>query len=574
MESMAAITMSQSASIDSSLAASNSSDTSFLDKKDRLNVLHYEIPSSPDELYTIADRPASPSTKSRTDVKRKTTAPRFGHRNPYLQFLSPTSSSRSEVFSAGDPTITGEISPVTGESCASTNGTSEFSSSSISDHPSRTSRLSTAASLRRVSTEQTDPSLSLQAATRKPPEPSTTINSSLAADLRTDGNGKSAASREARIEPKTAIGAIPATRHEIIKVDRRCYVSTEMPTPTELSKRWAESYRPLLKEALQHSAIAKDDNEAAMALEFYMAGTSSKVLKPSILVTCCSSRTKKSLRSLLGELRWLKESGLQYFVRVDRSFGYRTQNSNYAVTGNPLPDIEARLSLNPVTLCGISARVSSVPVQVHDGEAVNFTIGGLIQVNEQYGYLTASHPFRPTLPKRQASASSTASSDGTSDIENSDSSSSVINASTLRFDDEVDARRSDVPFRQLEHQGLVSSFYIFKSPFVNFTMRYQSVNTDWAFILASASSPLRLNTIQIPGQSFPVSVRDVISIDNLCSGPVWIAAGSGLRCGILNTTPTSVFLGGHFHEVRMVTLDYCLGQYRHICLKSGLILQA
>jgi len=590
------MTMSQSATMDTSLTPRGATNDSFRSKKDCLERLQNDIPSFPDELYSIASKCEVSSQKSQTrtpivDVGRDRTTSQFGDRNPYLPFLLPTSIPKSEVPCTTSSTVPDETFPATGQSCASTNGASDVSSSSNLDGTSRTSCVSTIASLRRGSIEQGDLGLSLQAPTREAPKPPAIDLS--AGQLGPSEKTRSATFKVAQIETTSATGLAPTTGYQVIKFDLRCYVSTDMPKPTEASMLWDDSYRSLLKEVLQYSATAKDDNESAMALEFYMAGTSPKSLKPSVLVTCCSSKKKKVLKSRLSELRWLKESGWGYFVRVDRSFGYRTLSFHFSSgepfwreSGGVLPNIETRRPNDSTTFCGISARINSVPGQTQNDEleAIRFTIGGLVRINGQSGFLVAGHPFKPSPAMKQSSSSSTASSD----TDDSDFDPSVVRdpqtvepytkgssigemKAILKSVPSLPARDisinevHDLQFRRLEHQGIMSSF---DSPFIKFTMRFISpgiCETDWAFIVASSKVTLPSNTIWVPGAPNPTPINGIFPTTELLSGPVWIAAGSGLRRGELDATRTSIFLGGRFHEVRMITLDRCLGQYASLC---------
>ena len=87
---------------------------------------------------------------------------------------------------------------------------------------------------------------------------------------------------------------------------------------------------------------------------------------------------------------------------------------------------------------------------------------------------------------------------------------------------------------------------------------FREFTFDWAFIRASESLLLP-NFIKIPGEESPTPVENFVPIIDLVSGPVWVAAGSGLQPGTLIATPVTVCLGGRFHEVRQITLNHCLG---------------
>lgn len=375
----------------------------------------------------------------------------------------------------------------------------------------------------------------------------------------------------------------PLARYTVTKFDKKLYVCTDMPKPAEISRLWDENYRQLLREALQRSATARDDNESALALEFYMASTNLKNFKPSILLTCCSSKQKKALKSTLGDLRWLKESGLQYFIRVDKSFGYRAYILR-APTGEVLPEIEARLLHAPTTLCGTSARIapsrSSIPGKSAIRGEVRFTIGGLLCIDGHYGYLTAGHPFALPPPRLQPSESVSQASES----EESDSDSSISPSTSPSSYEELDMQLaasgeqwevsherhqanalilgtdSATPYRIIPHKGLMSNV---TSPSINLKLEsnvFREFTFDWAFVLASPTLLLP-NLISIPGEESPTPIEDFVPIIDLVSGPVYVMAGSGLYLATLDATPVTLFLGGRFHDVRRITLCYCLGKF-------------
>jgi len=106
-------------------------------------------------------------------------------------------------------------------------------------------------------------------------------------------------------------------RYLVLNIVGKFYVSADMPIPIAALDIWRYGIKQGLETALDSSSKARRDSDVALQLEFYMAGKKSSNLKPSILITCCSSRRKRELKSCLAKLKWLKESGLPYFVRVD-----------------------------------------------------------------------------------------------------------------------------------------------------------------------------------------------------------------------------------------------------------------
>jgi hypothetical protein len=112
-----------------------------------------------------------------------------------------------------------------------------------------------------------------------------------------------------------------------LRIDAKYYISMDLPMPSYYTSKWEGSIKKLLETSISSSLAIRDDGEAALMLEVYMAGITKEVLKPSIWITCCSSRMKKKLKSHLKTLQWLENSGFQYFIRVDKTFGYRTDDS-------------------------------------------------------------------------------------------------------------------------------------------------------------------------------------------------------------------------------------------------------
>ena len=194
-----------------------------------------------------------------------------------------------------------------------------------------------------------------------------------------------------------------------------------MPTPAQATHLWQNSIKGRLEEAICLSVRATHDSEATLLLEFNMAGKSRKNLEPSIIITCCSRRKKAELKSILNALRWLKDSGLQHFIRVDRSFGHCAAESQTGA--QPRYVIEARLTAHSSTLCGIMARIISSNSTCSEGPMVTFTIGGVICVNRNIYCLSAGHSFNTPSQREQTSIGP--SDDPSSDEDESNSSLAI-----------------------------------------------------------------------------------------------------------------------------------------------------
>jgi hypothetical protein len=355
-----------------------------------------------------------------------------------------------------------------------------------------------------------------------------------------------------------------------VNIDRKYYVSADMPIPEESMSLWQGGIKKRLEDALCRESTATYDSEAALALEFYMAGKSDKNLKPSIMITCCSSKRKKSIKKSLGDLKWLNNSGLRYFIRVDKTFGHRMVQTNESHIEHSL--VEARLAPNFETLCGVSARIRDTSSANDEDAPIRFTLGGIVCTDWGFACLTAGHPFAPPLPDNEsmidtASLVGEGSDSGDSDFGWDDDSSpesfeNSADVPILSPETTPCAQLPQVPFRPFLHRGLISDV---DSPHVTRSIPGDGPrpgNPDWAvFLLKQSPEFLVPNSIQLPGEDLPTFVDGIVPHEELDSGSVWIAAGSGLQRGFLNANPASVLLRDNFRDVHQITLERSLGKF-------------
>jgi len=366
--------------------------------------------------------------------------------------------------------------------------------------------------------------------------------------------------------------------HTTIRIDAKHYISMDLPMPPHYTSQWEGRIKKQLETSIASSLAIRDDTEAALMLEAYMAGRTKGVLKPSIWITCCSSRMKKKLKSHLKTLQWLKDSGFQYFVRVDKTFGYRTDDSTN------LDDqtlIEARLPPVPETFCGIPTRVNSIPGRGSVKPHIEFTIGGLICMDDDFACLTAGHPFLPLTREDKSGTESSGSEDEGSDYSISGFHSETETDNTedgctgqkpgsppdspglsARSNKSLEMQKDPTPFQTLRHKGVLSHFGPYAQPRPEQPASKDNGN-DWAVLLMGLSpSSLLPNKFQVPGDEDPTFVDQIVSTPELVKGPVWVAAGSGVRKGVLNPNPASIFLRGSFRNVRQIMLDESLSEFK------------
>ncbi|KAH7395503.1 hypothetical protein BKA64DRAFT_708897 [Cadophora sp. MPI-SDFR-AT-0126] len=353
-----------------------------------------------------------------------------------------------------------------------------------------------------------------------------------------------------------------APPYPIVAVDKKWYVSPEMPIAAEIVALWEESIKGRLENEICSSTKATDDSEAALALEFYMAGKTRKHLSPSIIITCCSSRRKKELRSDLEELKWLKDSHLRYFVRVDKSFGHRSEGWEVKT-----PSIEAKIQLDIASACGVAARLKSISLRTGSEDWIPFTLGGIVSLGPQLCYLTAGHPFREQSDVRSQPGLSDIDDDSDSDSVTSSGLESISSSDSYGKEESggVEPSRKDgkeIPFtplpgtlvyRKMPRQSLKYDIMTNKNTYVPCEGEYQ--NPDWALVQVPIDESIpQSNIICIPGEENPTLVSDWMPRSDISTGQVWVAAGSGLQQGTVVSTPASIFSWGSFRDVRQIIL--------------------
>jgi hypothetical protein len=365
----------------------------------------------------------------------------------------------------------------------------------------------------------------------------------------------------------------PSRSYSIVIIDQKYYVSTDMPIPEESMNLWEGEIKERLEDALCRGSRATYDSEASLALEFHMAGTNNKNLKPSIMITCCSSKMKKSIKKCLGDLKWLDDSSLRYFIWVDKTFGHRTVPTNEFHIEHPL--VEVRLAPMFDTLCGVSAQIrdaSSANDEGGESAPIRFTLGGIVCTDWGPACLTAGHVFLPRIPENKAMADTASLGDEGSDSGESDFGWDDDSSPFESFDNSSDepilypkptscAPLSKIPFRPFLHRGLISNV---DSPHVTRSILGdvpRPGNPDWAVFLLQKDSEFMIpNSIHLPGENSPSLIDKIVPRENLDSGSVWIAAGSGLQRGSLNANLASVLLQDTFRDVYQITLERSLGE--------------
>jgi hypothetical protein len=388
-------------------------------------------------------------------------------------------------------------------------------------------------------------------------------------------NVRGEAVRESPIADSTvqlSPGALLRPSHScsIVLIDRKYYVSTDMPIPKESMKLWQGEIKERLEGALCRESRATYDSEASLALEFHMAGTNNKNLNPSIMITCCTSKMKKSIKKCLGDLKWLNDSGLRYFIWVDKTFGHRTVPTNEFHIEHPL--VEARLAPIFETMCGVSAQIRDASSANDEDAPIRFTLGGIVCTDWGPACLTAGHVFLPPIPENKAMADTASLGDEGSDSGESDFGWDDDSSPSESFDNRSDepilypkptpcAPLSQTPFRPFLHRGLISDV---DSPHVTRSILGdipRPGNPDWAvFLLQKDPEFMVPNIIHLPGEKSPSVIDKIVPREDLDSGSVWIAAGSGLQRGSLNASPASVLLRDDFRDVYQITLERSLGK--------------
>jgi len=350
----------------------------------------------------------------------------------------------------------------------------------------------------------------------------------------TDYSTLPAAQQAQRAGPNPVNTALPSStarscsilpHHTTIRIDDKHYISMDMPMPSYYTSQWEGRIKKQLETSIASSMAIRDDMEAPLMLEAFMAGRTKEVLKPSIWITCCSSRMKKQLKSHLKTLQWLKDSGFQYSVRVDKTFGFRTDDSTRF--GAQLL-IEARLPPVPETLCGIPAKAVSRNDRSPGKSEVPFTIGGLICMDGDFACLTAGHPFVPLSRyenevKSETESSESEDSDDSNSSHDSETGTSRVEheyidwklrtsqGSSEEADGSFETQEKRASFQALALNSILSGWSHI-DPFYDLYSDQSTVKdkgTDWAVLLVEPFPSLLVpNQFQIPGNELPTFVDE------------------------------------------------------------------
>jgi len=559
---MATITTSQPASIEARLMSTSLEEDTLECDRITLKAIEAGIPSSPESLEIIRAQKEE-SRRQDNIVSRQSEQSHLPQTEPVQKIQdkqtplpTPPISRTSSAIAKDTPSLSRQHTTVSILSPPeSSNGDSESSQTS-------TPRSST------ISHQRQGDSLSSTITCTSP----TTSNAPSINESQIIGQPslQKSTSTSSNIPTSSKTLLQPSCPYSIVAIDQKYYVSADMPLPEESMSLWQGGIKKRLEDALCRESRATYDSEAALALEFYMAGTSNKNLKPSIMITCCSSKRKKSIKKCLGDLNWLNNSGLRYFIRVDKTFGHRMVQTNESHIENAL--VEARLASNFETLCGVSARIRDTCSANDEDAPIRFTLGGIVCTDRGFACLTAGHPFLPPIPNSEAMADTASLADEESDSDDSVFGWDDHSSASESFDHSPDepmlspeitsfAQPPQTAFRPFLHRGLISDF---DSPHVTKSILDNGPrpgNPDWAvFLLEKGPEFLVPNSIQLPGEDSLTFIDGIVPREELDSGSVWIAAGSGLQRGFLNANPASVLLRDTFREVHQITLERSLGK--------------
>jgi hypothetical protein len=347
---------------------------------------------------------------------------------------------------------------------------------------------------------------------------------------------------------------------------------------------------PRIKSRLEDTILnlyrPKPGVDSTLSIEFMMAGPSPSGLKPSVIIGCGNTQCQRKLKKIIKTQEWITEHDYHFIVIVDPTRKLSGGDSN-SVT---MPLVKA-WSRTSNSLCGALAHSRS-----KDGETINFTIGGVITVDEAVYALTVGHVFgQDNIDSGVGSEASEEELNAGRNNDSQDSDSEDGNDNGSPFVDftpdpgtsEWDAapksyipRSSgeslkswstdiDTEDRALhiqvdgagvgEDQVVVGSLHAPLHPLAQSTL-------DWALIRMDIHRlpSWNRNEFRLPGslseQVIVGSVSDADLYDSDASPEIWVKCGvSGLKKGRILTNPASLFLQGRFCEAWQVQVDSPLG---------------
>jgi hypothetical protein len=363
---------------------------------------------------------------------------------------------------------------------------------------------------------------------------------------------------------------------------QKLYVSPSMPIDEKITLVWTQQIRSRLSAVLFHSIPA-----GTCVQEFMMVGKKAHVLKPTLVITCGDTETKKRVEKSFKSQGWLQDllkANDIMFVALEAK---TTLSAGPALNSTDTVRLSECYSVqlqhgSATTSCGLPLLVSASDTRPQR----HCTLGGLLMVNDVIFGLTAGHPFKAHFKHRSAQheydivqafrlfeneESSEASSEPFIFNDDDDECGDLSSTSELSFHNRADLSLTSIEDPTHSQHNISKAF----SPSVKWSQLYNAViplsipknalsfeeplgDCDWALL-----EILPHSVITMPNKiAYIDSRRDILverAVSGLTHGEVTIlAAAIGVQLGCLHSSPVTMKVNESILNVQLITLEHIL----------------
>ena len=367
-------------------------------------------------------------------------------------------------------------------------------------------------------------------------------------------------------------------QYTTVKFRENYFISPEMPISDSDFSVWRDQVEERLEQALQRNSMTTDDRDSYTVIEFYMVGTKEDQLNPTIGITRSSKRREKELRRILRRLDWLKNTGFQHLLILDKSFAYKGE---LWTTDASKFKIELKAGTTMPRTCGTRVRVARVLSGTPSARG-NFTIGGFLSVDGRIYGLTTAHPlFHMNDVATRASIESENSTSDSEDLDapGSDGKDVQHNSIFLQSTDRLMNTGGTLQHRlKNRRSGSTTDREIEPIAFENVGLIYRfaldstnrsggrsmkdedSVRSsqDWALV-DLLSFYIGSNSFRLPGDMTPRQIEEYVPADTVVAGSVWILTEDGPREGKLTRQSAHIQLGISSFQTQQITVEGGVG---------------
>lgn len=362
---------------------------------------------------------------------------------------------------------------------------------------------------------------------------------------------------------------------------------------------WTAQIKPRLSAVLLHSIP-----QGTCVQEFMMVGKRAGTMKPTLIITCGDTKTRRRVEKTFKAQIWLqkllKDNKIMFVALVaetplsagpasnERTIGMSSDSYAEALWGSTLVSRKYYTVQVPtsgaMSTCGLTLLIKNGDGNVQQ----HCTLGGLIIVNGEVLGLTAGHPLSPI--RNQKSSSDQLEMDQPEEDSENEDTSSIFSEPFVFNDDNEDDANENTSTSSSYHQKDANV----PSTFMNEIWRPPSPQAEWS--LPQAADLSELPGLDLFGeekaptehdwallQKLPQSLvskpnkvsyndrRHDVLVEGIAPGPIGgavvvLAANVGPQPGRLHSSPATMKIEKSILDVQLITLENVLRKPSAFCI--------